>query len=172
MPPPNENQSTCANVKQNMPKTTLNNLGIIKAKTKDFNKIFKLLKQLWPKKNLKQEKLFSRYKNEIKSKSKLYYLINLKKKTAGFYSLRSVEQTAGLYIDELVIDTQSRNIGIGTKAIKNIFSYAKKNRYKKIQLHSNFHREKTHKFYQKLGFEKSISLTSSLRRAYIFTKVI
>lgn len=143
-----------------MPKPTSNNLKITKAKAEDFNEIFKLLKQLWPKKNLKRKKLLSKYKDEIKSKSKLYFSIKLKKKMVGFYSLRSVEQGTGLYLDELVIDTQFRDMGIGTKAMKTILSYAKRNKYKKIQLHSNFRRKSTHHFYQKLGFNKSISLIS------------
>lgn len=155
-----------------MPKTILNNLEITEAEVEDFNKIFQLLKLLWPGKNLKQEKILGKYKNEIKSKSKLYFLIGLEEKIVGFYSLRNIKQKTILYIDELIVDTQFRNIGIGTKTMETIIIYAKENKYKKIQLHSNFRRKNAHNFYQKLGFNKGISLTSLLKGAYIFTKII
>jgi len=145
-------------------------LKITKAKTEDFDKILKLLKQLWPKKK-KLERLLNQYQTEIKSKSKLYFLIN-QKGLVGFYSLRSIKQKTVLYVDELVIDTKFRDKGFGTKVMENIISYAKRNRYEKIQLHSNFRRKETHRFYQKLGFKKNISLISLFRRAFIFTKTI
>ncbi len=159
------------NINQNTPKINLNSLKISKAKTSDFDEILKLLKQLWPKK-LKLERLINKYKTEIKSKSKLYFLINLKKRTVGFYSLKIIKQKSVLYIDELVIDSSLRAKGIGTATMENIMFFAKRNGYKKIQLYSNFRRKKTHNFYQKLGFKKQISLISLFKRAFIFTKTI
>lgn len=155
-----------------MPKIILNNLEIKEAKNEDFNKIIQLLKLLWPKKNLNQEKLFGKYKNEIKLKSKLYFLIDLEEKTVGFYSLRNIKQKTSLYIDELIIGTRFRNIGIGTKIMEDIITYAKKEGYKKIQLYSNFRRKDAHNFYQKLSFNKNINLISLFKRAYIFNKII
>jgi ribosomal protein S18 acetylase RimI-like enzyme len=66
-------------------------------------------------------------------------------------------------IDELVVDIEYRNRGIGRLLINEMEAIAKHRGCKRLELDSAFHRTTAHAFYEKQGFE---------RRAWLFTKEI
>ncbi len=53
-----------------------------------------------------------------------------------------------------VIDEKYREKGLGSKFLNEIINDAKKKSMKRVELDSGFQREKAHRFYSKLGFEK------------------
>jgi len=61
----------------------------------------------------------------------------------------------------MVVDESCRGTGIGSSLLEKASDIARLSGCKKIELDSGFPREKAHKFYEKLGFEK---------RAYLFSK--
>lgn len=67
------------------------------------------------------------------------------------------------YIYAMVTDEKYRGKGIGTKLIDEAINRSSTQGFKRIELDSGFPREKAHKFYEKLGFEK---------RAYLFSMVL
>jgi ribosomal protein S18 acetylase RimI-like enzyme len=66
-------------------------------------------------------------------------------------------------IDELVVDREYRNQGIGKLLMNEMEAIAKNRGCKRLELDSAFHRTNAHAFYEKQGFEK---------RAYLFSKEI
>lgn len=61
----------------------------------------------------------------------------------------------------MIIDDCFRGQGIGTELINKASDIARLRECRKIELDSGFPREKAHKFYERIGFEK---------RAYLFSK--
>jgi GNAT superfamily N-acetyltransferase len=61
----------------------------------------------------------------------------------------------------MIVDDSLRGKGIGSSLLEKAFDIAKLMGCKKIELDSGFPREKAHKFYEKIGFEK---------RAYLFSR--
>jgi ribosomal protein S18 acetylase RimI-like enzyme len=89
------------------------------------------------------------------------------RKLAGYGSLsikNSLWMGANLgYVDELVVDREYKNRGIGRMLMKEIERIAGERGCRRLELDSAFHRTDAHAFYGKLGFEK---------RAFVFTKEI
>jgi ribosomal protein S18 acetylase RimI-like enzyme len=56
------------------------------------------------------------------------------------------------YIAELAIDENQRSKGYGTKVIKDVIDYAKKNDYKRVILDADFRNPKAKALYERLGF--------------------
>ncbi|MBI4234896.1 GNAT family N-acetyltransferase [Candidatus Peregrinibacteria bacterium] len=142
------------------------NLEIKKAKKGDFRQIFRLLKQLWPQKDLSQKKLLPQYKKQLKYLTKIFFVLILCKKIVGLFSL-TVKSNKTLYVPELVVDEKHRGHGIGKAAMAFIASYAIINNFKKLQLHSRPKRKEAHNLYTKLGFKKTFSI---FKMSWCFTK--
>lgn len=138
---------------------------IREAKEPDFGLILKLLTQLWPGKKLNKSNLEKVYKNIIKSEESEALCALIDDHIVGFCTILihdSLWQESKMaHIGEIIVDESFRGQRIGTKLLKKSFVIAKNKGCKKVELDSAFHREKAHKFYEKLGFEN---------RAYLFSK--
>ena len=57
-------------------------------------------------------------------------------------------------VEELIINDRFRNHGIGKMLLNEAINCARVNNCRIIELTSNFSRERSHKFYEKNGFNK------------------
>jgi len=133
----------------------------------DFDAVLRLLRQLWPDKQLDAAQLRVVYEQVLTSDSQFYLCAIEDENLVGFGSLsvRSSLWEAGClgHIDELVVDEMHRQRGIGTRLLLALIELAKENGCGRIELDSAFHRAAAHKFYESQGFEN---------RAYLFSKPI
>lgn len=137
------------------------------AKTVDFKEVFKLLKQLWPDLELDYNKLKSVFQLGLISSSQRFIVGEIDDKIIGFCSLtvkNNLWQAGNLgHIDELIIDNEYRGKGYGKTMIDAISEIAKKEKCKRVELDTAFHRKDAHRFYESIGYEN---------RAYLFSKTI
>ena len=124
----------------------------------DFEEVLKLLKQLWPEKQLERESLLHVYMEALDSPQQKYIVGKAAQEVVGFISLRIIRnlwaQGNLLYIEELVVDEKYRNMKIGSSLIEQAIKFAEENRCKGIEVTSAFHRHDAHRFYEKCGFAK------------------
>lgn len=141
------------------------NIVIRNSKFEDFNDVFSLFGQLWPNKELHVNDLMTVFNRGIQSDSDKYICAELNGKIIGFCAFTIVnnfwQEGYIAYVYAMVVDDSHRNNGIGTSLLDKAFDLAKSSGCKKIELDSGFPREKAHKFYERIGFEK---------RAYLFSK--
>lgn len=131
----------------------------------DFDGVFPLLQQLWPAKALNPEKLRHLFRDAILSESRALLCARLGGRMVGFGSVTFKAHLwyGGLiaWVDELVVDHECRNRGIGRKLLDRLAALALDKGCRAMELDSAFYRTEAHAFYEKLGFEK---------RAFLFTK--
>jgi GNAT superfamily N-acetyltransferase len=131
----------------------------------DSEAAFFLLKQLWPEKNLDQQKLARLFREVIEARSRVLLCAKLQDRMVGFGSmtLKAHFFHEGLigWIDELVVDAPFRGRGIGSLLLNGLMAAARERGCVAAELDSAFHRNEAHVFYEKSGFEK---------RAFLFSK--
>ncbi|UCE17248.1 MAG: GNAT family N-acetyltransferase [Gemmatimonadota bacterium] len=132
-------------------------MAVIRECTKqDFDQIVKLLGQLWPDASLNIEDLKKIYQKGLKSDSEYYLCATIGSDIIGFCTLavnNSLWQQGQLgCIEELVVDEAHRGKGIGSELLTRIMETAKLKGCRGIVLDSAFHREASHRFYEKRGF--------------------
>lgn len=87
------------------------------------------------------------------------YAAILDKKIVGTFELLIMDNLAhkgklsGL-VEDVVVDREYRSKGIGKKMMEYAIQVCKENKCYKLALSSSLSREKAHKFYENLGFEK------------------
>jgi ribosomal protein S18 acetylase RimI-like enzyme len=133
----------------------------------DLDGLIKLLEQLWIGKSIDASAVKKVIEKGLGNNCQIYVCATDDRKLIGYCSLsikNSLWMLANLgNVDELVVDGEYRNRGIGKMLMNEIERIAKNHDCKRLELDSAFHRTKAHAFYGKLGFEK---------RAYLFTKEI
>jgi ribosomal protein S18 acetylase RimI-like enzyme len=133
----------------------------------DLDGLIGLLEQLWPDKSIDASTVKKVIEKGLGSDYQIYICATDNKKLTGYCSLtikNSLWMLANLgNIDELVVDSEYRNQGIGRLLMNEIEKIAKHRGCKRLELDSAFHRTTAHAFYEKQGFEK---------RAWLFTKEI
>lgn len=122
----------------------------------DFDQIVSLLRQLWPDASLNIEDLKQVYQKGLNSDSEHYICATLDSEIIGFCTLvvnNSLWQQGKLgCIEELVVDEAHQGEGIGSELLTRIMEIAKLRGCRGIVLDSAFHREASHRFYEKKGF--------------------
>ena len=135
---------------------------IRRAVADDVDRVFELLKQLWPDKVFVKENTRAAFRRGLQHD--IYICLEAQGNVAGFCSLsvkNSLWEDGELaHISELVVDHQLRGNGFGTALIQSAIKLAQDRGCKRIELDSAFHRDVAHEFYETLGFE---------RRAYLFS---
>ena len=71
----------------------------------------------------------------------------------GLYVFRSVEQDSCAGISGLVVDQESRSLGIGKTLLDAAVSWARSQGCDAISVHSNVIRERAHQFYVRNGYK-------------------
>ena len=133
----------------------------------DFDRIVGLLGQLWPDATFQIDDLKEAFIRGIRSKSQRYICAAADSKVVGFCSLtvkNSLWQQGPLgCIDELIVDDEYREKGVGSKLLDRIMEIAKALGCRAVVLDSAFHRKDAHRFYEQRGFTKT---------AYLFSKAL
>jgi GNAT superfamily N-acetyltransferase len=142
-------------------------LKIRQCRTKDFDEVVLLLRQLWQDKPLDLESLRTVFNRALVSDSKTYLCATNGKRVIGFGSFTMKnnlwpEGPIG-YVDELVVDSEFRSKGIGAQLLKRLVALARQKSCCRIELDSAFYRKESHRFYERHGFK---------RRAYVFSKLL
>ena len=123
----------------------------------DFGAVFRLLRQLWPDKDLDVAALQKVYERGLSGNSQIYLCASNADDVVGFASLtikNNLWQAAKVgHIDELIVDEKYRGCGLGTQLLEDIISQARQRGCARVELDSAFHRTKAHQFYERHGFE-------------------
>jgi ribosomal protein S18 acetylase RimI-like enzyme len=131
---------------------------IISARKEDFEQVFELLPQLWPERNLDQEKIFQVYMQALESKQQEYIIARNDEHIVGFISMRIITnlwaQGNLLQIEELVVDETYRSMQIGSKLLQIAIAIAKQNNCRTVEVTSHVNRTRAHHFYEINGFKK------------------
>ena len=131
----------------------------------DYQKIYSLLQQLWPGKELHPEKVRMVFERGIRSPIDKYYSAERDGGVVGFCSILIKnsfwQEGYSGYVNELVVDQPFRGQGIGTALINRAFEYAASLDCKRIEMDSAFSREGARQFYEDIGFTK---------RAFLYSK--
>ena len=141
-------------------------MKIRKATNEDFEEVYSLLKELWPRRRLNKIKLSGVYKKQLKE-GKIFFLCEIKNKIVGMISLNSkldIENNGKVgLIEEFIVLEDFRGKGLGKSLMNIALKEARKTGCVEVQLYSSFKRKKTHRFYKNLGFKNT---------AYLFWKEI
>ncbi len=133
----------------------------------DLEGLVKLLEQLWPGKSIDTNAVKKIIEKGLDNDYQVYICAIDGKNLIGYCSLtikNNLWMSANLgNVDELVVDSDYRNRGIGKLLMNEIEQIARSYACKRLELDSAFHRTIAHEFYERIGFEK---------RAYLFTKEI
>jgi ribosomal protein S18 acetylase RimI-like enzyme len=133
----------------------------------DVESLISLLEQLWIGKSIDLTAVKRIIEKGLNNGSQVYICATDNEKLVGYCSLtikNNLWMLANLgNVDELVVDSEYRNRGIGRMLLNEIEEIAKKHGCKRLELDSAFHRTIAHEFYERSGFEK---------RAYLFSKEI
>ena len=133
----------------------------------DVKYLISLLEQLWIGKQIDPFVVKRIIEKGLSNGYQVYICATDNKKLIGYCSLTIKNNLWMLSnlgnVDELVVDSEYRNQGIGKMLMNEIEKIAKDHGCKRLELDSAFHRTIAHEFYERLGFEK---------RAYLFSKEI
>ena len=133
----------------------------------DFDEVYPLFEQLWTNKLIDKVELKRVFDRGVESDTDELFCVKTNDKIIGFCAYAIVnnlwQEGYISYVYAMVVDERYRGQGIGTVLINEAINKSKECGFKRIELDSGFPREKAHKFYEKLGFEK---------RAYLFSKVL
>jgi GNAT superfamily N-acetyltransferase len=140
---------------------------IRKCRVEDFDEVLLLLRQLWQDKSIDPISLRPIFNRALVSASKTYLCATNEKRVIGFgsFTVKDNLWPEGYlgYVDELVVDNEYRNKGIGKQLLEKLVTVARQKGCCRIELDSAFYRKKSHRFYRRNGFET---------RAYVFSKVL
>lgn len=140
-------------------------ITISEATISDFSELISLYKQLWEKWELfDEEKLKEIYETDINTSRRIYLIARNERNIVGVCTLVVKDNLHYLkvaVIDELIVDINSRNQGIGKMLLDRAVDLAREKQCYKVELHSNIKRTDAHRFYESNGFEKT---------SYYFTK--
>lgn len=133
----------------------------------DVESLISLLEQLWIGKQIDLTDVKRVIEKGLNNNYQVYICATDDEKLVGYCSLtikNNLWMLANLgNVDELVVDSEYRNRGIGKMLMCEIEKIAREHECKRLELDSAFHRTIAHEFYERSGFEK---------RAYLFSKEI
>ena len=132
---------------------------IRKAKAEDFSTVFSLIKELWPQIKFSRQTAHELYTRFLKSKNQIQLVMEEDETIIGYAAVHMRESfeeqgTVG-YLSELIITEKQRGEGKGTSLLEETMKRAKQKGCKELQFPSTFKRERAHRFYEQLGFNKT-----------------
>lgn len=135
-----------------------NNSSIRKAELKDKNEIYELICLLEDTK-ITGDLFHSIFEKNLSDKNIFYFVSEHNFKISGFISLH-IQHLLHHWgkvaeIQELYVQTEDRNNGIGKMLLETAIKTAKENNCELIELSANKTRTKAHEFYLKNGFNNS-----------------
>lgn len=132
-------------------------MEIRKITLNDLEKVFEIMKQLY-KETLKFEKFQEIYKLKLTDENSYYIVAVENEQIVGILTAelqtKLHREKKQIFIEDLVVDENCRNRGIGKELLQNAINYAKNNACDIVELTSYIDNEKAHKFYENNGFIK------------------
>lgn len=139
-------------------------LLIRRTEKQDFDEIYPLFEQLWPKKSLHRSELQVVVNRGIDSEMDEFFCVVLDDRIIGFCAYAIVnnlwQEGYISFLYAMVINEADRGKGYGKALLHAAVDRSRQQGMKRVELDSSFHREAAHAFYEKFGFEK---------RAYLFS---
>lgn len=133
----------------------------------DFNEIFDLLVILYDSNQLNKTTILKLFELELKNIQTIQLVAILDNSIVGFVSATQridyQEQDNISQLTNLVVNENSRGEGVGNQLLNSIETACKEIGSKELHFSSTFKREKSHKFYESKGYQKT---------AYYFWKVL
>jgi PhnO protein len=132
-------------------------MEIRKIEIGDLDEVYKLLNDLYNN-NLKYEIFAKIYKEKVFDNNSYYIVAVINGKIVGV--LTSEIQTKlhrekkQIFVEDLVVDKNYRNNGIGKELLQNAIEYAKKQDCEIVELTCYLKNDNAHKFYEDNGFIK------------------
>lgn len=129
----------------------------------DFDKVYVLLQQLWPEKEMDRDRISQVYCSTLETGQYHYRVARQGQAIVGFISwgIKNNLWAQGrlLHIDDLVVVEKWRNLRVGTMLVDHAHQYARDHECLYLELDSGLYRVDAHRFYERYGFT---------RRAYNF----
>jgi PhnO protein len=123
----------------------------------DLDNVFKLLNELYN--NKLNYEIFSKIYKEKVFDNNCYYIVAVSNgKIIGLLTseiqIKLHKAKKQSFIEDLIVDKDYRNNGIGKKLLQNAIEYAKKQECEVIELTSYLQNNNAHRFYENNGFVK------------------
>lgn len=132
-------------------------MQIRKIELEDLDNVFYLLNELYGNK-LKYDKFKEIYKLKLEDKNSYYIVAVIDNKIVGVLTseinVQLHRERKQCFVEDLIIDKEYRNKGIGKALLQNAVDYAKENDCEVIELTSYIENENAHRFYEKNKFIK------------------
>jgi Acetyltransferases len=133
----------------------------------DAEVVMTLLKQLWPGRDLNEEKMIGTFLDSMKRPEYYNFCAEISGKVAAFcagMSLYSLYNHGKIcYLTTLIVDSEYRGCRIGSKMIERLKQYSLENDCVAIELDTALYRVDAHRFYEREGFVK---------RAFVYSQDI
>ena len=132
-------------------------MGIRNTKLEDLDGVFELLNELYENK-IEYSEFAKKYKESLENNN-FYEIVAIEKnKVVGVLISRVISMLAKkkniLFIDDLIVNENCRNKGIGKLLIKTATTYAISRDCGALELTSMIQNINAHRFYENNGFEK------------------
>ena len=132
-------------------------MEIRKIKLEDLDSVFELLNELYENK-IEHSKFTQKYKESLEDSS-FYGIVAIEEnKVDGVLTSRVINRLAKkkniLFIDDLIVNEQCRNTGIGKLLIQTATTYAISKDCGALELTSMIQNINAHRFYENNGFDK------------------
>lgn len=123
----------------------------------DLDRVFELLSELYRNK-LKYDKFKEIYKLKLNDVNNYYIVAVIDNKIVGVLTseinVQLHRERKQCFVEDLIIDKEYRNKGIGKALLQNAVDYAKENDCEVIELTSYIENENAHRFYENNKFIK------------------
>lgn len=130
---------------------------IRKVVKKDFPDCLRLFQELWPNVSINSSDIQSVLEQYLKNENYEIYcyekdgvigIVTITKRLTFFYGGKVA------IIEDLVIEEKIRNKGIGKRLVDFVEQRMKQEGIRGIELSSDFHRNQTHRFWERMGYKK------------------
>ena len=132
-------------------------MDIRKIKLEDMDDVFRLLNELY-KNKIQYDKFKEIYIQKLNDVNSYYIVAVIDQKIVGVLiselQVQIHRSKKRGYIEDLIVDENYRNQGIGKSLLENAINYAKDNDCEVVDLSSYITNDNAHRFYEKNGFIK------------------
>ena len=141
-------------------------MNIRKMEFEDLDDVFRLLNELY-KNKIQYDKFKEIYYQKLNDANSYYIVAVVNQKVVGVLigelqvQLHRAKKRG--YIEDLIVDENYRNKGIGKSLLENAVSYARDNDCEVVDLTSYITNDNAHRFYEKNGF---------IKHSYMFKKYL
>lgn len=125
----------------------------------DLGAVIPLLEQLWPGVTMDRERLVPVFRKGLESSDQYYFCGEAQGDLIAFCAMtlkNSIKREGPLtLIDELVVDSRARGLGLGEIMLNHAIEWARDRGCTVIELESGNQREAAHRFYLNRGFDQT-----------------